>query len=349
MRTGFVDAVIGDLRQDMALLTDASFRLLNEVAILRDNQAAAGIEILPDEGRVRIAAVAKLETEVGQRLTSLSILVDALKGQIELYGAVQGGDIDGIINEINVVHLRLDAVAGAVSTLATSAQLGEVSARVGTAEQTISANTAAIEQRATLATVNEQGTRLTTAEQRISAAEGLVQTVVQTAGTSAVDLPMMVGTLSQLLDYLGGQVGALTESFARAETNTSANIDEQGRAVAQVSTRLLVFQGEASAQFATVTRAIASANEALVQTQTLLQAQIGQASASVTAEAQARVAGDTAQAIRTDGLLTRMGAVEAGLVLEREARSTYDATSSRELLNLYAITGGQSASITSLN
>ncbi|MGW5837763.1 hypothetical protein ACWFZ6_06975 [Methylorubrum extorquens] len=45
-------------------------------------------------------------------------------------------------------------MAATVSTLATSAQFDALGARVGTAEQTINANTAAIEQRATLATVN---------------------------------------------------------------------------------------------------------------------------------------------------------------------------------------------------
>ncbi|SOR26830.1 protein of unknown function [Methylorubrum extorquens] len=223
------------------------------MATLRDNQAAAGIEILPDEGRVRIAAVARLEAETGERLTSLSVLVDALKGQIDLYGSVQGKDVSGLVTDINAVRVRLDAVAATVSTLATSAQFDGVSARLGTAEQTITAQGAAIEQRATLAAVNAQGTLLTTAMTRISAAEGSIRNVVTAAGTSAVDLPLMVGTLAQMLDYLGEQTGGLYEHVARAETATSANFDEAGRAVAEVSTRLLTFQGDTAAQFVDVT------------------------------------------------------------------------------------------------
>ena len=146
-----------------------------------------------------------------------------------------------------------------------------------------------------------------------------------------------------------GRPAALAENFARAETNTSANIDAQGRAVAEVSTRLLVFQGEASAQFVSINRAIVGNGEALVQAQTLLQAQIGQVSASVTREEQARVTADAAQASRTEGLLARVGVVESGLVNERAARSAYDEAASSELSKLYAITGGQSASITTLN
>ncbi len=331
VRAGYVDAIMGDVRKDISLLNEATFRLLSDVAVLRDNQAAAGIEILPDEGRVRIAAVARLEAETGERLTSLSVLVDALKGQIELYGSVQGGDIDGIVTEINAVRVRLDAVAATVSTLATAAQFDGVSARLGTAEQTINANTAAIEQRATLATVDAQGTRLTTAETRISAAEGSIRSVVTAAGTSAVDLPMMVGTLAQMLEYLGEQTGSLTEHVARAETATSANFDEAGRSVAEVSTRLLAFQGDTAAQFVSVTRAIAGNGEALVQAQMLLQARIGDVTAALTREELARATADAAQTIRTDGALSRLGTAEARLVTEEQTRVAADSAATVRL------------------
>lgn len=322
VRAGYVDAIMGDVRKDISLLNEATFRLLTDVATLRDNQAAAGIEILPDEGRVRIAAVAKLEAETGQRLTSLSVLVDALKGQIDLYGSVQGGDISGIVTEINAVRLRLDAVSATISTLATSAQFDGVNSRLGTAEQTLSAQGAEIEQRATLATVNAQGTRLTTAETRISAAEGSIRNVVTAAGTGAVDLPMMIGTLAQMLEYLGEQTGGLYEHVARAETATSANFDEAGRSVAEVSTRLLAYQGDAAAQFVSITRAIAGNGEALVQVQTLLQAQIGQVSASLTREELARVTADAAQTIVTNGALSRLGTAEARITTEEQTRAS---------------------------
>jgi sulfur carrier protein ThiS len=349
VRIGFVDSIMGDVRKDISLLNEATFRLLADVATLRDNQAAAGIEILPDEGRVRIAAVAKLEAETGERLTSLSVLVDALKGQIDLYGSVQGGDIDGIVTEINAVRLRLDAVNATISTLATSAQFDGVNGRLGTAEQTISAQGAAIEQRATLATVDAQGTRLTTAETRISAAEGSIRNVVTAAGTSAVDLPMMVGTLAQMLDYLGEQTGSLFENFARAETATSANFDEAGRSVAEVSTRLLAFQGDAAAQFVSVTRAIAGNGEALVQTQTLLQARVGDVTAAITREELARVTADSAQTIVTNGALSRLGTAEARIVTEEQTRASADGALSQRATSLEARTGTNEASITGLS
>ncbi len=309
VRAGYVDAVIGDVRQDLAVLTDASLRLQREVAILKDTQAAAGIEVLSAEGRVRIAGVARVENS----LTSLSITVDALRGQIELYGSVQTGDISELVASLSTVQQRLDAVNATITTLATSAQIDGVNVRLGTAEQTLSAQGAAIEQRATLTTVDEHGTRLTTAENRISAAEGRISSVVTAAGTSTVDTALLPGLLSRFADVLGRQIGAIQENLARAETSASANIDQTGRSIAEVSTRLLAFRGDATAQFDTVTRAIASTSEALVQTQTLYSAQIGKVSADLVSEAQVRATADSAQTIRTDGALSRLGTAEAGL------------------------------------
>ncbi|SOR29848.1 conserved membrane protein of unknown function [Methylorubrum extorquens] len=348
VRAGFVDAIIGDVRQDLAVLTDASLRLQHEVAILKDTQAAAGIEVLSAEGRVRIAAVSQLETAVGERLTSLSITVDALRGQIELYGSVQGKDVSGLVTEINAVRVRLDAVAATVSTLATSAQFDALGARVGTAEQTISAQTAAIEQRATLTTVNAQGTRLTTAENRISAAEGRITSVVTAAGTSAVDTALLPGLLSRFADVLGQQIGAIQENLARAETSASANIDETGRSIAEVSTRLLAFRGEATAQFDTVTRAIASTSEAVVQNQTLLSAQIGKVSADVTSETLVRATADSAQTIRTDGALSRIGTAEAGLNSLNQSLTTNLASIASQFQGVNARFGTAEANIQTL-
>ena len=348
VRAGYVDSIMGDVRKDISLLTEATFRLLSDVAILRDNQAAAGIEILPDEGRVRIAAVARLEAETGERLTSLAFLVDSLKGQIDLYGSVQGKDVSGLVTDLNAVRLRLDALAGTISTLATSAQFNDLGARVGTAEQTLSAQGAAIEQRATLTTVNAQGVRLSQAETRIDATEGSIRSVVQAAGTGAIDLPILMGSLAQLSDILGEQVGSLYEQFARAETNTRANIDEQGRSVAEVSQRLLAFQGDASAQFVSITRAIAGNGEALVQTQMLLQAQIGQVSSSIAREEQARVTADAAQTLRTEGALSRLGAAEAGITGLSKTVADNQSASATQFQGISARFGGVEGRTTGL-
>ncbi|MDV2986995.1 UNVERIFIED_CONTAM: host specificity factor TipJ family phage tail protein [Methylobacteriaceae bacterium AG10] len=330
VRQGYVDSLMGDIQGSLSLLGNVATRLLGEVAILRDRMAAAGIEVLPEQGIVRIAALARLETEVGQRLTSLSLTVDALRGEIELYGSIQEGDLSGFVTALNVVQQRLSAAEAKISTLATTAQFDEASARLGTVETTLDAAKAEIALKAAQAVVDVQGVFLNEVGVRLSAAEGRLTTFVQAAGTGAVDNAKVPRLLSQLSDLLQGQIGALSDSFARAETNARANVDEQGRAVAEVSTRLLVFQGDATAQFASITRAVAGNNEALVQSQTLLLAEIGKASAQIGEERTARTAADVAQTIRIDGALSRLGTAEAGLTsLSQTVVNNEGATASR--------------------
>ncbi|CAO4174962.1 host specificity factor TipJ family phage tail protein [Methylorubrum populi] len=343
-RAGFVDPLIGDVRQQLATLTDVALRLQAEIALLKDRQAAAGIEVLSDEGRVRIAAVARLESSQ----TALSVTVDALRGEIALYGSVQTGDLSGLVGSITTVQQRLNAVDATITTLATSGQIDGFTSRLASAEQTIGAQAAVIAQKAALATVDAQGTRLSTAEQRISAAEGRISNVVTAAGTGTVDTALLPGLLSRFADVLGRQIGAIQDNIARAETNTSANFDGAGRAVAEVSTRLLSFQGEAAAQFASVTRAMAGTNEALVQSQTLLSAQIGKVAADLTTEASARVTADAAATVRLDGALSRLGDVEAGLTSEQQTRANADSAFASSLSSLTARTANAEATLTSL-
>ncbi|CAO4181972.1 host specificity factor TipJ family phage tail protein [Methylorubrum populi] len=343
-RAGFVDPLIGDVRQQLATLTDVALRLQAEIALLKDRQAAAGIEVLSDEGRVRIAAVARLESSQ----TALSVTVDALRGEIALYGSVQTGDLSGLVGSISTVQQRLNAVDATITTLATSGQIDGFTSRLASAEQTIGAQAAVIAQKAALATVDAQGTRLSTAEQRISAAEGRISNVVTAAGTGTVDTALLPGLLSRFADVLGRQIGAIQDNIARAETNTSANFDGVGRAVAEVSTRLLSFQGEAAAQFASVTRAMAGTNEAVVQSQTLLSAQIGKVAADLTTEASARVTADAAATVRLDGAISRLGDVEAGLTSEQQTRANADSAFASSLSSLTARTANAEATLTSL-
>lgn len=347
-RAGFIDPLWGDFRQSFAILNDVVLRMQADVAVLRDTQAAAGIEVLSGEGRVRIAAVSQLQTEVGERLTSLSFTVDALRGQIELYGSVQAGDLTGLINAINLVRVNLDAANAKITSLATAAQFDGLSARLGSAEQVINANTAAIEQKASLAVVTEQGTVLKQAVTRLDAAEGSIRTVVTAAGTARVDGAVLPGLLSQLADSLGQQLGAIQENIARTETNNAANFDDAGRAVAEVSTRLLALQGDAAAQFASITRAVAGNGEALVQSQTLLSAQIGKVTADLTAEVQARATADAAVTIRIDGAVARLGSAEARITTEEQTRASQTGALSSRLVSLEARTGTNEASITGL-
>lgn len=349
VRQGYVDSLMGDVQGSLSLLGNVATRLLGEVAVLRDRMAAAGIEVLPEQGIVRIAALTRLETEVGERLTSLSVTVDALRGELELYGSIQEGDLSGFVTSLNVVQQRLSAAEARISLLATTAQFDEASARLGTVETTLDAQAAAIELKAAQAIVDEQGALLQQVGLRLSAAEGRITTFVQAAGTSTVDNARVPRLISQLSDLLQNQIGALSDTFARAETNARANIDEQGRSVAEVSTRLLAFQGDATAQFASITRAVASNNEAIVSTQTLLLAQIGQVAASLTREELARAAADAAATIRLDGALSRIGTNEARITTEEQTRATQTGALSTRVGGLEARTGAAEASLTGLS
>ncbi|UYW33614.1 host specificity factor TipJ family phage tail protein [Methylorubrum extorquens] len=348
VRQGYVDSLMGDVQGSLSMLGNVATRLLGEVAVLRDRMAAAGIEVLPDQGIVRIAALTRLETEVGQRLTSLSFTVDALRGELELYGSVQEGDLSGFVTSLNTVQQRLSAAEARISLLATAAQFDEASARLGTVEATLDAVNAEIELKAAQAVVDAQALTLQQVGLRLSAAEGRIVTFVQAAGASTTDNAKVPRLLSQLSDLLQNQIGALYDQFARAETNTSANFDAAGRSVAEVSTRLLAFQGDASAQFVSVTRAIAGNGEALVQTQILLQAQIGQTLAALSREEQARVTADGAVTVRLDGALSRIGTTEARITTEEQTRASETGALSSRLVSLDARTGANEAGITSL-
>ncbi|CAO4137973.1 host specificity factor TipJ family phage tail protein [Methylorubrum extorquens] len=166
------------------------------------------------------------------------------------------------------------------------------------------------------------------AQGKIAAAEALVNEALQlvdeaAAGASsrvkevrdalAVDRAMVPQLIADLTNVVYRELGGLQQNVALAGTSMSANIEEAGRTTAEISTRLVVFQGEATAQFSTITRAVATANEAIVSTKTLLLAQIGDVSAALADETEARVTVDAATTSRLDSAASRLGTAEAGI------------------------------------
>lgn len=339
VRQGHVDALLGDVRQDLETLTTSSQRNFDALNLLQGMLASAGLEIIPSQGRARFYAIEQVQTAVGTEIANFSITVDALSRKIDLYGSVQAGDIEGLIESISTVQVLLDAVTTTVSTLATAAQFDGLSGRVSTAEQTITAQGAEIAQKASVATVDEQATTLSQVQQRLSAAEGLLTQSVQASTAGNADLALIPATLEGFADLLGRQIGALSQNVAVAETTLSARFDESGRAMAEIGTRLLVFQGEATAQFVSVTTAIADTTSALTQTQILFLARFAGNEASLATEIQARADGDSAQATRTDGLTTRMGAAEVGLTSVTSAYQTADAALGQRIDSITARVG----------
>ncbi len=327
VRQGYIDPLVTDVRSDLEILMRNATRNMQDIAGLRDALTTAGLEIIPGEGRVRFYAVEALQTSVGQTISNFSVTVDALSRKIDLYGSVQGNDLQGLISSINVVQTTLDAQAATISSLATSAQFTTLGARLSTAEQTISAQGAAITARATQTSVDAQGVRISAAEQRISASEGRISQQILATQSAGIDADLLPRTLAGFLDLVGRQQGALSQSLALANDAISANVDAAGRATAEVRTELLVYQGDAAAQFLSVTRAIADTNSALVETSTSLLARIGAADAAITTEATARAAADAVTTSRIDMAVARLGAAEAGLTTEQQTRAAADAAS----------------------
>ncbi|MEN3238294.1 host specificity factor TipJ family phage tail protein [Methylobacterium ajmalii] len=331
VRQGYIDPLVTDVRSDLEILMRNATRNMQDIAGLRDALTTAGLEIIPSEGRVRFYAVEALQTSVGQTISNFSVTVDALSRKIDLYGSVQGNDLQGLINSINVVQTTLDAQAATISSLATSAQFTALGARLSTAELTISAQGAAITARATQTSVDAQGVRISAAEQRISASEGRISQQILATQSAGIDADLLPRTLAGFLDLVGRQQGALSQSLALVNDAISANVDAAGRATAEVRTELLVYQGDAAAQFLSVTRAVADTNSALVETRTSLLARIGAADAAITTEATARAAADAATTSQLTSAVSRIGAAEAGLITEQQTRATADAASTSRI------------------
>ncbi|MCJ2039848.1 hypothetical protein MKK55_13005 [Methylobacterium sp. J-059] len=348
MRQGYVDPLISDLRSNLDILTQSVTKNLQDVSTLRDALTTAGLETIPAQGRVRFYAIEALQTSVGTTISNFSVTVDALSKKIDLYGSVQTGDLSGLITSISTVRTTLDALRGTITNLVTAGQFNAVADRVSTAETKLDAQAAAITSKASQTTVDAQGARLGTAEQRISASEGRIFQAVQATAGSQSDLALLPQTLSGFFDFIQRQQGGLYQQFATATTNIAASIDDAGRSTASLRSDLLVFKGDASAQFVDLVTAVADTNSALVTRTTLLQAGIAGARAAITTEATARATADSAQTSQLAGAVSRIGAAEASIVTEATTRAGADGAISTRVDGLTATVGQNSANITSL-
>ncbi|MGE7419086.1 hypothetical protein, partial [Methylobacterium tarhaniae] len=347
IRQANVDPIIADFRADVDILTQSVARNLREVAALRDALSTAGLEVIPQEGRVRFYAIEALQSSVGKTISNFSVTIDALSKKIDLYGSVQNSDLSGLINSISTVRTTLDALQGTITNLATAAQVNTVSARLSTAETTLDAQAAEISLRATQASVDDHGTRLTNAEQRISASEGRISQTVQASTGGAVDLALLPQTLAGFMDLIQRQQGAFQQVLGVATQNLTANIEAGERVTAELRTDLLAVQGDATAQFTSVARAIADTNSSIVSLQTLMEARFVAAQASISAEATARADADAAQTTQYAAAVSRIGASEAALVSEAKTRADADAAQTSQITAAVSRIGASEAALVS--
>jgi hypothetical protein len=377
IRQGYIDPIIGDIRGSFDKLDDSIKKNLEDLDRLKDGLRTAGIDVNEEDGSVRLYALERLETDLGSQITNLGVSLDSLEGKVSLYASKQEEDLAGVVQKITTVQSNLDAIQGTITDSVTQAVLnGELGSRLSNAESTISAQ--GITLAASQATLDDQSLRLTTAEQQINAVTGeITQTIRSTNANLQLDVDLLPQTLAGFMAFINEQSGRLNQQFAYATTNMAANFDEAGRATATLRTELLVYKDGASAQFLSITRAVADANSALVTQTTALQAGIRDAQAQVVNEAQARsnqdsalgqqisstnatvaantatitsvdrasVDRDSALGQRIDAFNARVGNAEASISNEGAVRASQDSALGQQIANTNARTDQVSAAV----
>jgi hypothetical protein len=250
-------------------------------------------------------------------LYDAGVTVDSTTGEVYIFGVRENA------NELNEVGIRLDAAEANINLRATTiyvddaiatavidpsqiAELGDIQARLGSAEVDIDGLQAAVTLKADLTTVNSQGARITSAEADINALQGEVAlkasnvdlsvtdarvTNVETT-LSVLDVPTITQSVSdvkfiqraqdqiavtQLQDILTGQANydGLDVGIAKASTDLRAYTD--GQLIAEASARLQLSAdlGNTNAALQQESIARATADGALASQITTLQSTVG--------------------------------------------------------------------------
>jgi len=280
---------------------DLGQRLLESALKVQENTDLlydAGVTVDSTTGEVYIFAVREAEN----RLDTAEIRLDAAESNINLRATTTYVD---------------DAIAQAVIDPSQIAELGDIQARLGSAEVDIDGLNAAVALKADLTTVNSQGARITAAEVDISAlqgqivlkadntdltaAEGRITTVEQTL--SALDVPTISLSVqdiravkrnqdqiaeTQLKDILTGEANYkdLDVGISRASLDLRAFTD--GRLEAEASARLLLTADlnntKAALQQESIARA--TADGAISSQVTTLQSTVGNNTTAIQTTAQ---------------------------------------------------------------
>jgi hypothetical protein len=177
-----LDGSVNDLGQK---LLESALKIQENTDLLYD----AGVTVDSTTGEVYIFAVREQEN----RLDSAEIRLDAAEANINLRATTIYVD---------------DAIATAVIDPSQIAELGDIQARLGSAEVDISGLNAAVALKADLTIVNSQGARITSAEANIDALQG--QIVLKADNTDLTNTTARVTTVEQELNAL--DVASITQS-----------------------------------------------------------------------------------------------------------------------------------------
>ncbi len=349
-----------------ASLSDAAAQLLSNVLAygnLQKRMTDAGIVVDPATGTVRIYGV----EANAEKVSGLQILVDGIKGQLQLKATTQYVDakiaqavlgvadlalFEGMDARIHVVEVDLDSVKGEIKLLASSASVQGLAGRVGTAEQRLDSQAGQILARVTTAQFEAaQGAvngRLATAEQQLEAL-GDAASIRQSIVVASQNGRAIAGVGETLLRNILAGWQADKRQRAEAASATSdlrVRMDEGLLAEATSRQQLAAALRDADAVLTAEVKKEATAradkDAALAQDVQQLTAQVatdrGTAAAAVAAESAARATKDDALAQQLQSLTATVnsdrGTAAAAVAAEGTARATKDDALAQQLQSL---------------
>jgi len=262
VRAQAAEPILSNIRREIDQLSETLATVQARFEQLRAANIEAGLEINSEEGRARIYALSVLTTDTITRFNEVSVSLNALDARITLVAnTVVDGDFDGLITQITNVGIELDALEGSLSNYVQTATFSPIEAEVVSLRTDLTTAEAAIVTRATQTALNDATARITTAETTISAFGNIIASV--SAVTQAIDIDLTNQTLAQVLALLADNKDALVSEFANANNQIGARIDETGAAIATASLQLTALTASTAAGFISEQTARASADSAL--------------------------------------------------------------------------------------
>lgn len=335
-------------------LIDAVRRDATDISVLNNEVDTLGEKLL--ESALKIQDNTDLLYDAG-------VTVDSTTGEVYIYGVRQAED------RLDSAEIRLDAAEANINLRATTiyvdnaiatavidpsqiAELGDLQARIGTAEVDIDGLQAAVTLKADLVTVNSQGARLTSAEADIDALEGQIVlkanntdltttnarvTSVETT-LDTLDIPGITQTVTDVR-YLSKNQDQIAETQLKDILTGQANYESLDVGIASATNQLTAYVNENL--------------EAEAAQRLALQVQLEDTAAALEQESIARATADNAEAAQRLALAARVDVAEsdidstqASVVSEAVARANADSALSSTITALQSTVNNNNSTLT---
>jgi len=275
----------------------------------------AGIFVDPESGTVKIAAIDRSETRIGEaeiRLNAADAEISLRATYAEMNQAISEALLDPtqipVVDDLQLritnVETDLDAVSGTITSKADSTAVDGLDVRLTSAEQEIDGLEATITQKVDTAAFTPLETRVTTAEQELAALDGasIRQSVVDTRSLADADALAEVQTLQDVINAYKDRE-AIRVDLAYAQQEITAKVEANRVAEAAARSQLGVAIDSNKALIETEQKVRASETLSLAQDLTQLEADLTSAGNGVAANANA-----------ISGLVTRVTDAEGDIV-----------------------------------